>query len=373
MKKLAERFEIHAHALGKLCDDYGIPRPRSGYWTQTSVNKTKSISALSNSVSPDKRIDLSSLIASKREKRKMAATPLPHLVTKLHHHPLLRRIKGSFTQPQDKYNTISYQPFDDRSVMRLDVSKEQRNRAILILHTLTDAFEKRNWPLEVGKNFKRTGLENIIRTDGQRLGFRLRERLVQTTRALTKEEIATRARGGYVWNEKYNAPSGKLQLVIEAGTPKGTRSLFEDNEKLSLENQLGHFINALKTTASYQHELAQQRELQQRHLEQEQARKHEYEKQILEEQLKVKRLLLATEQWDRAQRCRHFLNKIRDSKVFEALNNSAKSDFIGWTNTVIRQIDPLTNGEIASLLTSIQGTESMIIEALARLTNDARS
>jgi hypothetical protein len=27
LKKLAEQYEIHAHALGKLCDDCGIPHP----------------------------------------------------------------------------------------------------------------------------------------------------------------------------------------------------------------------------------------------------------------------------------------------------------------------------------------------------------
>lgn len=31
LKQLAEQYEIHAHELGKLCDDYDTPHPPSGY------------------------------------------------------------------------------------------------------------------------------------------------------------------------------------------------------------------------------------------------------------------------------------------------------------------------------------------------------
>ena len=106
LKQLAQRWRLHPHALGNLCDKHGIPRPPSGYWTQKSLGKASTIPALPLSPSPERLIDLTALKAQTKEKRKLTAMPLPAPRHSLKHYPLLKNIKKSLSAPQFQYEYL---------------------------------------------------------------------------------------------------------------------------------------------------------------------------------------------------------------------------------------------------------------------------
>jgi len=184
LKALADRWKLHPIALGQLLDKHHIPRPPNGFWTQKAVGKAVTITLLTDDFSPSRLIDLSSLQGNKREKSKQQVNPLPPPRKSLGRYPLLKVIKGSLKPPHHQFEYIMTQQYDDNNVLRLEVSSDQKHRAISILHSLMSAFDDNGWLVKVeGRRYERR-MMNIVTLDGVEIRFRLRERLRQHKREL---------------------------------------------------------------------------------------------------------------------------------------------------------------------------------------------
>lgn len=249
LSHLAKRWQVNAHALGQFIDALAIPRPPSGYWTQKASNKAGKVRPMPQTLSPERCIDLTTLQSTKREKAKMAPSPLSAPTKSRHSYPLLTGIKASMSKPSFKYEFLMVQPYDNTHVARLDVSPAMQARGITILHTLLFHCERQGWSVRVDKHRYGKRLTNMVVIDGEEVPFRLRERLRQVPRELDKEEREKKARGGSIWYEKINVPSGCLQLTIEGALPSGYKGLFEDTALMTLEDQLGHVLKSFACSA----------------------------------------------------------------------------------------------------------------------------
>lgn len=368
LKQLAQRWRLHPHALGNLCDKHGIPRPPSGYWTQKSLGKVSTIPALPLSPSPERLIDLTALKAQTKEKRKLTAMPLPAPRHSLKHYPLLKNIKKSLSAPQFQYEYLLRQPHNSNEALRMDVSPEQRDRAITLLHLLASAFDARKWSLEVVEKVNGRGMKNQVTIDDEKVPFRLRERLKQTVRSLTAEEKATKRRGGTVWNEKINMPSGVLQFVIESPVPKGTKAMFEDTTTLTLEAQLGHAIDALLAASVHAKVRARERLEREEAWAREQAAYQAKERAIKDEQKRISAFLQYFQQWQQAQHCREFIQTIITDESVSALPTDEKQRFIVWAEKIADHLDPLKKSELNELITaSCTTNDNLFNVALSRL------
>ena len=89
LSHLATRWQVNAHALGQFIDALDIPRPPSGYWTQQALNKPGKVWPLPETISPERRIDLTPLQSTKREKAKTRPSPLSPPTKSRRSYPLL--------------------------------------------------------------------------------------------------------------------------------------------------------------------------------------------------------------------------------------------------------------------------------------------
>lgn len=368
LKQLASQWQLHPHALAQLLDRHRIPRPPNGFWTQKSLGRSVTVIPLPASFSGHEHIDLTALQATRREKAKLEAYPLPPPNKSLSRYPLLKGIKGSLNKPTFEYAFLLTQRWDDFSVLQLDVSREQRDRGIAILHTLMSVFETRGWQVKVKKHRYAKRLVNVVTIDGEDVPFRLRERLVQRVRPLSPKELAEKARNGYVWHEKINVPSGTLQVIIDVSTPKGTRSVFEDTPGLSVENQLGHVLEALTCTAEHLRIQALERAAEHQRWAVAQAQQAERVHRIGEERRRMDNLLGAADQWQRVRQYRRFIRLVQRSPAFISLSQDDKAQFLRWADVVVKQVDPFRNGDLDALLSAPRETDNIVADALRTAT-----
>lgn len=374
LKALAELWQLHPHALGQLLDKHQIPRPPNGYWTQKSVGKDVGTPALPDDISRSQLIDISFLQSSTREKSKNKASPLPLPNNALGSFPLLKGIKNSFTKPLYNYDFILTQPYNDSSVLRLDVSIEQRDRAIFILHALLSAFGNRGWKVKVEKWRYQKRLMNIVIVDDIDIPFRLREKLKQKKRELSASEITDKARNKWVSNENINVPSGVLQLYIEGPLPHGIKSMFEDREVLSLENQLGTFVDNLQASAVYSKVIKEEKKARELKWQAEQIRREELERAVREEQERINTFLDMFNQWKKAQQCREFIDAVMMSEGFAQFSASEKTQWEKWSITIVDALDPLKSQGLSRIISTSSMSDSEIFHmALARVTKASRS
>lgn len=366
LNKLAACWQVDAYALGKLLDSHAIPRPKSGYWTQKALNKKVSVTPLPDSVSPSRIINLKPLQVTKREKSKFVSAPLPKPTKPASRYPLLKGIKSSMSKPQFKYDFLMVQPYDNDKVMRLDVSPEQQARAISILHTLLESFEKKGWIVKVEKHRYAKRLTNLVTINGEPVPFRLRERLKQQKRELEKKEIEEKAKYGRVWHEKINVPSGCLQLIIEGPMPAGVKGIFEDKPTLSLEQQLGHVMTTLEQSSEQTKVVRAEREAGKQRFEKLRLRREEHETRVTSEHKRIKNFLALFLKWQQARDCRMFLSELKGADIYQHGSQEHKANFSSWAYSVIDAIDPIVNGEAAALITDDFGDEHIFEEAMSR-------
>jgi len=373
LKELAELWQVHPHALGQLMDKHHIPRPPNGYWTQRALGKVVENIALPEDMSPTRLIDISPLQSYKRGKSRNQSATLPQPKKSISYYPLLKGLKSSLTKPLYRYDYILTQPYNDSSVLRMDVSREQRDRAISILHVLLSAFEERGWKVKVEKMRYEKRLMNIVVVDGVDIPFRLRERLKQTKRELSAAEIIDKARNKWVSNEKINVPSGVLQLYIERPLPQGMKSMFEDRETLSLENQLGTFVNHLQECAVYSTVIKEKQAARELEWEAEQFRREELERAVRAEQERINTFLDMFNQWQKAQQCRQFIDTITGSECFSQFSESEKAQWQQWSEAIANSLDPLKSQALARIISTSSVIDSNIFQtALARAAKGSR-
>ncbi|WP_062564978.1 hypothetical protein [Pseudoalteromonas shioyasakiensis] len=367
LKTLAENWHIDPYALSKLCDKHKIPRPHNGYWTQKAVGKNISIKPLPGDIPASRLIDLSSLQGNKREKSKVQSCPLPPPKKSLGRYPLLKGIKQSLAKPRHKYDYIMTQQFDDTSVLRLDVSIEQRDRAIILMHSLMSVFDINGWLVKVDSHRYEKRLTNIVIVDDVEIQFRLRERLKQKKRELTDKEKVEKEHNRWVWKENILVPSGILQLKIDAPLPQSMKSLFEDNTKITLENQLGTFVENLRHSAEHSKVLEDKRKIQEQKLNEERKRKEKLERAIKSEQERVQLFLGMFAKWQQANECREFINEVISSELVKELSPEELINWKIWSERIVDNIDPLKSPDLMLLFKrSKELDDSIIEEALLR-------
>jgi hypothetical protein len=350
LKALAGKWEVHPVALGQLLDRHNIPRPGSGYWTKKSMGKAISITPLPEGLSPNALIDISRLQISKHEKQSFAKAQLPAPTKSIGQYPLLKGIKQSFRKPSFKWDFLLTQDFYDTNVLRVDVSKEQKDRVIRILHTLLAAMDKNKWSVHVEKPEYQKRLSNVVVVDGEKIRWRLREKLKQVKRELTQEDLEEKKKLGRVWYEKINIPAGELVLRHNGASSISFSKEFKDKTNMPLEAQLGHFIASLKASAEYAKVLRKKHEEEQEISKQKQALLRQYESLVTTQTQNIRTFFSLFEKSQRATQCRALIETITESEAFKKYSELEQKRWHVWATSIVDSIDPVLAFEMPELM-----------------------
>jgi hypothetical protein len=350
LKSLADKWHVHPHALGQLLDKHGIPRPGNGYWAKKSMGKPVVVTPFPESLPRNILIDISCLQFSKAQKSKSVKAQLPNPTKSLGKYPLLKGIKGSFRKPSFQWDFLLTQNFNDTNVLRVDVSQEQKDRAINILHRLLAVMDKNNWPVLVEKSRYERRLTNVVIIDDEKISFRLREKLKQVKRELTEKDLEEKKKWGRVWYEKINIPSGELHLTLDGPLPSGFSQVILDKKNFSLEDQLGHFIHNLIVSAEYSKVLRKEREKEQEIYRRKQVVWDQYESLVTAQTQNIKTFFSLFEKSQRAEQCRALIDAITASETFKQNSESEQKRWLMWANSIVDTIDPVTTFEMPELM-----------------------
>jgi hypothetical protein len=350
LKSLADKWHMHPHALGQLLDKHGIPRPGNGYWTKKSTGKPVVVTPFPESLPRNILIDISCLQFSKVQKSKSVEARLPNPTKSLGKYPLLKVIKESLRKPSFQWDFLLTQDFNDANVLRVDVSQDQKDRAINILHRLLAVMDKNNWPVLVEKSRYERRLTNVVIIDDEKISFRLREKLKQVKRELTEKDLEEKKKWGRIWYEKINIPSGELHLTIDGPLPSGFSQVILDKKNFSLEDQLGHFIHNLIVSAEYSKVLRKEREEEQVIYRRKQAVWDQYESLVTAQTQNIKTFFSLFEKSQRAEQCRALIDAITASETFKQKSESEQKRWLMWANSIVDTIDPVTTFEMPELM-----------------------
>jgi hypothetical protein len=350
LKALAGKWEVHPVALGQLLDRHNIPRPGSGYWTKKSMGKAISITPLPKDLYHNALIDVTRLQMSKHEKQSLGKAQLPAPAKSIAQYHLLKGIKMSFRKPSFKWDFLLTQDFYDTSVLRVDVSKEQKNRAVRILHTLLAVMDKNNWSVHVEKPEYEKRLSNVVIVDGEKIRWRLREKLKQLKRELTEEDLEEKKKWGRVWHVKINIPAGVLVLTHNGASSTRFMQEFKDKKNMPLEAQLGHFTASLKSSATYAKVLRKKHEEEQEIYKQKQALLRQYESLVTTQTHNIRTFFSLFKNSQRVTECRALIETITESEAFKKYSELEQKRWHVWATSIVDSIDPVLAFEMPELM-----------------------
>ena len=343
LKDLGEAWKVDPLELGKLCDKHLIPRPKPGYWTQIKLNPNLNPSGMPVEIDINKMIDLAPV--KKKPAKKSLVSVCPQTVIKvpksLHNpHKLTQVARSIYCKPTMKYERLMWSPNTDET-FKISVSPDSFNRALRIMDTLIKEFERRDWQFEVACDYYGKYRENTVYLDGNRLTFKLRERLKQTKRKLTDKERIEKLRTGYVYHEKVNEPTGELVLMLQQPLKFTKTPTLTDSLEFRLEEKIGFFFDWLYEAS----ELVTARKVEALKNEALRAERAEYDKQfnslVSAEQVKIQSLFTTAEQWQKAEMSRQFVDAIQNKLLETGKLTPTQKSWIDWANKIIDLTDPM--------------------------------
>jgi hypothetical protein len=350
--------------LAKLCDQWDIPRPPSGYWSRLKYGHQDRRPTLdpipegdpvvlsyhppSGAESEQEAVRQTSAADSQRafEKRPENHIAVPDRLTDPH--PLVARTETSIRRAKRDESGLARPK--GRGCLDVAVSPALIDRALRILDAAVKALHARGYPVSAGGEPPRTTAAVL----GETVGFRLYEETRRQEREPTpaeRKEDEWRARFPTLYRaRKYyeRVPDGRLVLQITDGV--GSRRNWPDQAGRPVEQFLNSFAVGVVRAAETIQEHRATVERQQREWEEEQRRRREAELRCLEEerrrqeeQARFARLEAQDAAWGKSGQIRDLVAAVRAAA--EARGGvPAGSDlerWVAWAEGKAAALDPI--------------------------------
>ena len=152
--KLTEELNIKDYTLRKICEDFNIPRPKSGYWTKLRFDKNPPITRLP--ANEHKVINLEQYSMEEKSTFKYRLEQLTRSIEedcakelvvpqKLRNkHPLIKKLKSHLSKNRSSFNHGHKGViFSHSGYISISVAKENQSRLVRIIETFIRVAEKR--------------------------------------------------------------------------------------------------------------------------------------------------------------------------------------------------------------------------------------
>jgi len=347
-RKLARSYGISDVALAKICRKHNIPKPGLGHWRLVELGRRSSKTPL-----PPNGCDVPQVISIYPRPQPDTKLLTPEITQAVNEvcgseraiqvrvdfrgaHQLVREARDKLKRSgADSDNRL--RPRWNESCLRVLVTKENLDRALLIMDALIAKFESMGHRVDAEKRDTR------ILISGSRVSVILMERVRRSERELTPEE----RKGGYAPNRWVFTPTGELIFRIEYG-PDGIRKNWQDGKSGRLESFLPDIIQSILVTAEYYRRCEIERQERERQWEIERKRREELDRLEQQEVARRKHLEQQAELWDRCQRIRAFVEAatphVRD--IDSAQKPLQGLRWMKWALDHSARLDPLKNGDL---------------------------
>lgn len=342
---LARELGVSDSGLAKICRRHHVPRPPSGYFLMREDRRREPPELPEIS---DPQLEIIRFFP--RERAPLASAPAEiqvMLEAELRRERPVR-VSARLTQPHPLVElTRKYlekeKPSHDSPLIcggerHLDVHVAPKSvpRAMRILDALIKAAEARGFSVAVQAEAWGGRPKTFMTIAGERIPFRLVEKLTQHVRSLTPAEEEARAAGRqthFYGRYSYSA-SGRLWVVIDKDSHASTiRKRWKDTTQQRLEDGLdGFFVAALRFVAG--EKIDQARKAEEAMAYRRWAEKRaERQRELEEERARVKELLEQVDAW-------HLAGRIREYVWAVQVRSGAIDRWRTWALAQADRIDP---------------------------------
>ena len=241
MVEVAAEYGVSDVAFAKLCKKHNVPRPPRGYWAKVKAGQRPRKEKLprGDSKATIHLRDPDEVLATDRKKRD-AVHPEPEakIVVKAN-------LRGCHLLVREtKENLLDSKKGDDgifpstKGPLDIQVSKESRQRALLLMDALIKALAERGHQVTPGPS---------VHIQGQEISFSISEKTEKIKSEPEEHPLEGRYEFGHSRFTTRHQPTGKLTLSIsDTGYwSNGIRKSWSDGKKQNLENVLNRFLRGL--------------------------------------------------------------------------------------------------------------------------------
>lgn len=326
VSKLIQEYAISNDGFKKLCKQFEIPMPNSGYWGKLKFNKK----VVKENFNPNFRGEDKIVLTIREEGNliNLDQTPLTIRTKEIENDskaPLV--VPDKLTKPDivtiqtkeywsESKGHIFYNEYK-KLHYPIRVGDKHRERALRFMDTFTKLLSYRGHSIAKGRH------ETCILIDGIYIEFDLREatkRIPATTRYGTSEYV----------------PTG--EFILKIGKYSGEKE-WRDG-KVKIESLLARIVAKLELYAQAEKKQKEETRLWHLQYEEERKRKEEIKKRKEDEIAKFKELVALSEQYNKSQLIRQYIQ----AETQKALENNTLSpelqEWIKWANDKADWYDP---------------------------------
>lgn len=326
VSKLIQEYAISNDGFKKLCKQFEIPMPNSGYWGKLKFNKEVVKEKFNTNFSGEDKIvltireegnpinvDQTPLTIRTKEIENDSKAPLvvPDKITKPDILTLQTKEYWSESKGHrfyDEYKKLHYP---------IRVGDKHKERALRFMDTFAKLLRYR------GHTIAKERYETCVLIDGIYIEFDLREatkRIPATTRYGTSEYV----------------PTG--ELILKIGKYSGEKE-WRDG-KVKIEALLARIVAKLELYAQAEKKQKEETRLWHLQYEEERKRKEEIKKRKEEEIAKFKELVALSEQYNKSQLIRQYIQAEKQKAIENNALSSELQEWIKWANDKADWYDP---------------------------------
>ncbi|WP_308365811.1 hypothetical protein [Streptomyces sp. ISL-86] len=228
-------------------------------------------------------------------------------------------------------------------VIPLHVSREQADRALLIMHALLTEVERRGYQVDARTDLQRGQAvhEVVVAIRGHDFPLTLTERRAKVLHKPTPQEIRREQHSPWTRIPKYDHEfNGRLELGAPAGSRYKHVYTYSDSARWTLESRLGHLLRDLE-----EHVMAAERRQQKEDLQKAEQRRRWYATvaQAREQQIDRHRTTFLVEQvqaWRQADAIDAFC-RAAHARADGVGSSEEELQWLQWAEEYAERIDPL--------------------------------
>jgi len=359
-KQLAKEYRVSDTRLAVICKKLRVPKPSPGYWMKIKHGKNARRPPLP-SLGPGEQAEFVHIVDEDRKHPIVNDPAIQALLDKVptinvpqrlnDPDPLIRNAKAWLGRKPYGYSVPHTPPR-----LGLNVYPNSMGRALRLMDALVKGFKKLGYAVRGEDDSNRDQYLELL---DQRIRFKLKEKAKQIDHVLTKEQMADKKMGGYLYAPKYDyLPTGIFELYLDpvAWGARGYKKKWSDSTRKPLEGQLRDVIlGAISLAGELRKEAERQKEAEQLADEQ-RTKRIEEEKRVTEEEARRKALDLHVHNWVKSKQLRSFIQEFEGRLMDGPYTEQAKQDWrswITWASEYANQLDPIA-ATLAKLADSSQ-------------------
>jgi len=342
---LAKEFGSSDYGLRKICKEFNIPLPYSGYWSKLKYDKPlRKVNLPTNFEGKDEIIiNPSNANTDVLVKDSTARTTLIKEIESKHKH--LLDVRSKLTNPDvliiniKNFLTANKHIWLDNGLITtrsgfntIKVTPDNVNRALRFMDALIKLMRARGYEIKVDDN------EIYIIVFGEQLVIRLQERL-------RCEEVVEENKD---WKTRHYYPTGIFMLRCWKDFRRQQK--FWMDSKLLIEYQLSKIIAGIELLAQKEKmediemEEEWKREEEEQRLEEE---KHRLEKERFDREeldgAKFQKLLKKSHKWKQSQILDEYISEIENKAILKGTLTTELQEWLRWAKEKADRFNPLNN------------------------------